>query len=754
MNNPTIDMNSRIGGIKLAALAAALLLGAIGGLPCRAADTNATTVAYWQFGGTVTDANSPSGASIADLGVNFGQGSLTNALPNLWILGPLNGSPTFSSATPPTSLLNSNTTLTGGSGSWDVGADEYAGVGGEIDCDNIAYGDIFDTPSFTEEVIFKTDYANDPDIGTVKQTLVWNHQNSAYCHLQLNESASGNTNDIGSLLFWSWNVQAFTTVRVTAAQNGGQRLDDGHWHYAAARYDGAALTMDLLVVNEDGSSAESITYIGAPLNPGGSGSQGPLIIGNDEGGATPLDGLINQVRFSSAALPNDKLLAKATGCNAPAFAGAAPSTNAVAVGAALNFSPAYWPVQMEGGPLQFQWQSNGENIPGQTNISINLFPATLASAGSYQLVASNICGSVATSAPVTVQVSQAINLARWGFNYTEATTFPQATVDDLEPAFSNVYDLITFNNQPNVSGIGGNGEIPLTNDVPPTAMFINGNNGGTNAFDPSYLAGQDGVVFYPAGPDVFDFQGSFSLELFFRSYGDQSQNGTMALICQGTDGGNAVRYSVNLNQAGPGAVNFHVNNYAVPPLGPSYEDTNAGIQTVALTNANYADGNWHYLLAQYDSGANKITLQVANSDATSSSATEALPVGYSPLPSRFEGNSFVGRYRYPWTDDNRNFMGEIDEVQVSSGLVTPSAGQLGYLPGAPTITGIIVSGGAVTIEFAGNPSAAASSYAVVGSPTVAGTYSAQTATVVSLGAGNFQATLTPSSSTEFYRIKQ
>jgi hypothetical protein len=109
--------------------------------------------------------------------------------------------------------------------------------------------------------------------------------------------------------------------------------------------------------------------------------------------------------------------------------------------------------------------------------------------------------------------------------------------------------------------------------------------------------------------------------------------------------------------------------------------------------------------------------------------------------------------RYPLGEDNRNFFGAIDEVTVSAGLVTPSFGQLGYLPVPPNITGITVSGGTVTIIFTGAPTAAASSYSVVSSSTIKGTYSAVSATVASLGGGNFQATLLTSGSAEFYRIK-
>jgi len=749
--------------IKLAVLSAALILSA-GAAIAQEADTNATTVAYWKLNGTAPIALSPSGIGMLDLATNVGQGVIPGTVPgvlvseqDLWVQGPLAANPpTFSTSVPPASMFNANNYFNAGGASWDCGADQYPTTIGSLICDNITYGNNFNGPDFTWEVYFKSDTTNDPVTGTQVQSIIFDHHQSAYAFVYLNDNANNDTNQIGSIRFWSWNVAVFgIDCRITAAQNHGHRLDDGHWHYAACRFNTATETMDMLVVNDDGTSTETSTYITVPLNPGGSGSQGPVFIGCDEGQNIPFDGQINQLRYSDVSLPNSQLMANASGCNTPVFNNTA-STNAVAVGSPVNLSPAAWPVQVLGGPLQFQWQHNGANISGQTNITLNLFPASLATAGTYQLLASTPCGGItATSAPVTVTVAQAIPLTRWGFNFTEAVTYPQATVDDLIPGQS--YDLITFNDAPNTSGIGANGGIGLTNIVPPTSMFINGNNGSTNAFDPSFIAAVNGVVFYPAGPDVFDFQGSFSVEMFFKTYGDQSGTGTMSLLSQGTDGGNTVRYSLNLNQAGAGAVNFNINNFAVAPVGPSFEDTNAGIQSVSLNNQNYADGNWHYLLAQYDAGANKISLSVANSDNTGTNATFALPVGYSPLPARFEGNLFVGRYRYPLTDgaqtDPRTFIGAIDEVQVSSGLITPSSGQLGYVAGPPIITSISVSGGTVTINFTGAPAALASSYSLVSSTTVNGTYSAVAAVVNSLGGGNFQAILAKSGSTEFYRVK-
>jgi hypothetical protein len=755
-------MKANIRMRKTAAMGAALFLGVTGVALAQEADTNSTTVAYWKLGAVASVPLSPSGNGILDLATNAGQGTIPGtvsgvpvSVQDLWFQGPISSSPTFVADVPPSAMFNGNNYFKAGAGSWDCGADLFSGAGGSLTCDNITYGNEFNGPSFTFEIYFKSDTANDPVTGAQTQVLIFDHHQSAYAFLYLNDNP-GDTNNIGSLRFWGWNVAVFgIDCRITAAQNHGHRLDDGHWHYAAARFNAATEMMDLLVVNDDGTSTETSSYITVPLNPGGSGSQGPLFLGCDENQNQAFDGEINQIRYSNVSLPNTSLLADAAGCSAPVFNNPA-TTNSVAVGDVLTLTPAAWPVQVLGGPLQYQWQLNGANVSGQTNVVLNLFPVTQAEAGTYQLVATTPCGGAsAASAPMVVQVHPKVPapIARWSFESTEGQTFGQAAVDDALPG--NQVDLITFNDAPNVSGIGSNGEIALTNDVPPTTMFINGNTGGAKAFDSSYIEGVNGVVFYPnnsQGP-VFDFRTAFSLELFFQSYGDQSANGPMELICQGTDGGNTFEYGINLNQAANGALSFKINNDAIPPVGPSYEDTNAGIQTVVLSDRNYADGNWHYVLAKYDSTANTISLQVANQDGTGTNQTVALPAGYSPMSAGIEGNLFMGRYRYPWSDDNRNFVGAIDEVQVTSGLVTPATGQLGYVVTPPNITGISVSGQTVTITFTGSPLAAGSAYTLLGSPTLGGTFAPLSATVSSLGGGNFQATVALSGAAEFYMIK-
>jgi hypothetical protein len=258
-------MKTKIKHLKTAALAA-VLLGGMGLVQAQEADTNATTVAYWKMSGANSIALSPSGNGISDLATNTGQGITppgTGLAPatvqDLWFQGPMASAPTFTSSTPPSSMFNANGYFNAGSASWDCGVDEL-GLGGTLTCDNTTYGNAFNGPNFTFEVFFKSDTTNDPVEGTVQQYLIFDHHQSAYAFVDLNDNAANDTNQIGGIRFWSWNVAVFgIDCRITAAQNHGHRLDDGQWHYACARFNEATETMDLLVVNQDGTSVETST---------------------------------------------------------------------------------------------------------------------------------------------------------------------------------------------------------------------------------------------------------------------------------------------------------------------------------------------------------------------------------------------------------------------------------------------------------------------------------------------------------------
>jgi len=709
--------------------------------------TNPHNIAYWKLNSTEV---AGAGSSILDLATNVGQGVLTGtaAVPasedDLLVEGPLVGALSFSSTVPPSSMFNSAYPYTSGSQSWNAGQVISLGAG-DVVFPADQYGNELPTPSYTEEIFFKANPTNTSSVAGLKQTLIFNHHTSAYCVLQINED--GNT---GSLLFWSYNG-TFPTVRITAADNGGTRFDDGNWHYAACRFDAGTTNMSLYVYNQDGTYLLKSVTLGADLVD--NNNPNPTYIGNDEGLGTPFDGLINQVRMSDVALPDQELLAVPPPACIPAVIFSPAVTNVSYINGVATFT-----VSAGGSTPQYQWQFNGANIAGQTNTSLTIFPVQTTNGGNYTVVVSTPCSSVTvTSAPSLLTVipttAPVANIARWSMEaqagVPDANGNPnifQGIVDSDTGVGQGVYsngtlsatidDLITFNS--------AGGGVSISNDVPPTAMFINGNNGGSGSLNASWIAGVDGALFFPQDQygDEFDYQTSFSLELFFRTLGDQSGAGNMELIAQGSDTG-IFRYGIDVNEAGPGSVRFAVRN-------------GVSTQTLDVTNANYADGKWHYLLAKYDSTGNQLSLTIANTNQTATTVVEALPAGFSPLFAGNTGNMFIGRYNFPNGAIPRTFIGLIDEIQVTSGLVTPATGQLGFVPSVttPHITSISVSGGIVTIKFTGGASDPASAFTLVGSSTVNGSYAALGATITSLGSGNFQATIATSGATEFYRIKR
>ena len=727
--------NGEINQVRMSsvALANSALLALPGG------PQNPHIIAYWQM-----DAGNVSGTAILDLATNNGQGVLTGTDPvaasvdNLLIEGPLTSGLDFSSAVPPGSMFNTEYPYSGGSQSWNSGQIIALGEG-DVVFPATEYGNELPTRSYTEEVFFKENSTQNP----AKQTLIFNHRTSAYCILQVNEDG-----DTGSLLLWTYNGN-FIRLQISAAENHGQRFDDGNWHYAACRYDAGTTNLSLYVYNQDGSYVSKSITLGAQLVD--NNNPNPTFIGCDEGLGSPFDGLINQVRMSDVALADQELLAVPPPACIPAVVFSSPAPTSSYIDGVANFS-----VSAGGSSPQLQWRFNGNDIVGQTNTSLTIFPVQTTNGGNYDVVVSTPCSSVtATSAPALLTVipttAPVVNTARWRMeaqagvpnangNPNVFQGIDDSNIADGQGIYSNgtlsasIDDLITFN--------GAGGGLVISNDVPPTSMFINGNNGGTGSLDASWIAAVDGGLFYPQDQygNEFSSQTSFSVELFFKTAGDQSAAGNMELLKQGEV---FFRYGLIVNEAAPGAVRFAVNNGHT-------------IQTVDLADANYADGKWHYLLAKYDSLGNAITLTLVNTNGTSSTATAALPAGFSPLPLGNDGNMFIGRNTYPLGQDPRTFLGLIDEIQITSGLVTSTTGQLGFVPTitTPHITSIAVSGGTVTIKFTGAASDSASAFTLVGSGTVNGTYSPLAATITSLGGGSFQATTAVGGSTEFYRIKR
>jgi len=348
------------------------------------------------------------------------------------------------------------------------------------------------------------------------------------------------------------------------------------------------------------------------------------------------------------------------------------------------------------GPLSYQWRANGQPVAGATNRNLTIFPA-LASAH-YDVVVSNAGGAV-TSSVAPLMVQPAYSVAYWRMESQisapnnagvpafvgvadAATNLGQGiyTTGSLPPATD---DLITFN------GLSG-GPVVFNTNVAPATMFVNAHSAGNFSYDAAAITNVDGALFFPQDQygDEMDFTGPFSIELFFQTDGNRANAGPMQLVAQGSDTGQTFRYGIAVNEAGQGTVRFTVVNSGLSQT-----------ETLDLAGTNYADGQWHYLLAVCDtmSGPNgQLRLTIVNPDGSEADATNNLPPGFLPLPAVDNGNLFLGRYTYPVSEAPRTFLGCLDEVQITAGLV-PDTARVGKIPSIdnhPRINGISPGTGA------------------------------------------------------------
>ena len=355
-------------------------------------------------------------------------------------------------------------------------------------------------------------------------------------------------------------------------------------------------------------------------------------------------------------------------------------------------------------PFSYQWRCNGQAISGATNNTLSVFPVPAANV-SYDVVISNAAGSV-TSSVVALTVLAPFKVAGWRMeaqitapNSAGSPAFAGVADSDTSvgqgilttgtlPA--SVDDLITFN------GLTG-GPVTLSPNVAPASMFVNSHDGGNFSYNAEAITNVDGCLFFPQDQygDEMDFTGPFSIEIFFETDGNRSGSGIMQLISQGTDTGQIFRYGIDVNAAGPGGVRFKIANSSL-----------ARTNVVDLTGANYADGQWHYLLAVCDTlgGTNgQLRLTIVNGDASQAAATNNLPAGFLPLPAENNGNLFLGRYTYPVSVNPETFLGYIDEVQITAGVV-PDTWRIGKIPSIdnhPSISGVSAGAGGFSFRWTG-----------------------------------------------------
>ena len=247
-----------------------------------------------------------------------------------------------------------------------------------------------------------------------------------------------------------------------------------------------------------------------------------------------------------------------------------------------------------------------------------------------------------------------------------ATNFGQGLVvgsnNSAHPSNAAQDHLWTFNNRNQIGG--SQHEYVTSSQTAPATMYATGFGGGASSYDAGSIAGVDGALFFPADVygEEFNFSESFSLEIVFRSDGDKSGSGPMQLLHQGE---NDFRYGLSLNEGSAGNIRFTIEDLLGNTIDLDISD---------VTSRSFADGQWHYLLAAFDENANlngEMALTILNEDGTIDMVTLAMSGAFSGLSNSGDGNLFVGRHTFSNAIDSRTFLGLIDEVRISNGIVSP-----------------------------------------------------------------------------------
>ena len=237
-----------------------------------------------------------------------------------------------------------------------------------------------------------------------------------------------------------------------------------------------------------------------------------------------------------------------------------------------------------------------------------------------------------------------------------ATASGQGTHTGSQPVAASYDHLLSLN---------GNGDAFATSTtVPPASMFRPGFDGGSASYNAASIATVDGALLYPQDFYGNEFQlDAWTVELCFRSDGDQSAAGNQQLLRNGEF---AFEWGMMLNENAPGGLRLTAFN------GVSYTPLD-------LADRNYANGQWYYVVASYNSATKEMKLRVRGEDGTVSCAQQTLVIDpYKGAPS----NLFIGRNTFASSAAPRTFLGLIDEIRISNTIV-PDDELMGDLAGTP-----------------------------------------------------------------------
>ncbi|HEV2330474.1 MAG TPA: immunoglobulin domain-containing protein [Verrucomicrobiae bacterium] len=336
------------------------------------------------------------------------------------------------------------------------------------------------------------------------------------------------------------------------------------------------------------------------------------------------------------------------------FLSSPPASQLANPGADVTFSV----VASGTSPLAYQWQFNGTNIPGATSASYNISNAQTPETGNYQVVVTNLSGSVTSSVATLTFGNQPAGLNGNGLNWTVSGTGYYVY---SAPAIAG--NLLTL-----TDGAGGETRSVFFDNPQYIGAFkasftyqAGGNKAADGAAfclqnDPrgaSALGGGGGALGVGASSPITP-----SLELELNLYTGNNENVGYAVLTNGltgANGGNGNYHSpgnVQLNSGDP--INVAMN-YANQQLTLTFTDAVA--HTSFTTNLNV--GN----LAQ-DLGTNSAYVGFTGADGGASSVQTIAVFSFASMPpAAIESNGtniFVS-----WPGSAPGF-----ELQQNSSLVT------------------------------------------------------------------------------------
>lgn len=418
-------------------------------------------------------------------------------------------------------------------------------------------------------------------------------------------------------------------------------------------------------------------------------------------------------------------------------------------------------------PFGYQWRRDGailsdaDNIVGSQNGTLTISSLKRADEASFDVIITNMAGAVTSMVATLTVIDPAINAQPFSrtnvpgdfatFSVTAGGTTPlhyQWRLDeiDIPGATRNSYQITNV-----TPGSAGTYSVLLTNEFgsalssnavltvlpTPAARFAHWDFNNTGA--PS-TTNEPAIAF-----------GTGSASVIGGTIGAFVSGGPTDPAPSSTNSGwNTSAYPTQGSSNKSAGVQFAVSTVGYTNILVTWQERHSGTASkyvrlqYSLNGSDFVDQNGYTLSAdsvfvQFTSDLSGIPGAANNPNFAfrivsewESTATDAGSDVYRPT---FSGGSYSvsGTIRF----DMVNLFGDPLGVVVR-----------------PEIDEIRVSGAGVTVDFTAGAGDAASAFTVVRSGTVNGTYTDAPASIVSLGAGKFRATLSLSGIQQFYQIKR